>query len=757
MCRESVNFNFFYFCGIAVNLFCKKLKRLPDYFVVGLLGMIVGIAIFQVVGKCFSTNMVFLKVVADETPLFSRYYPLVIVPLVLIFTALIVKLPRMFAVALLPWICYIPFLFFDLNIFSIIVFILLSGITVCRTALLLPVSLFAAKIAIPGKYRLWLLLTVLFTAGFTACGVYMAHVALKVQFLCFGDWGIFTEVAANTLDGNFLLSNWHGGINFFSHHFMPGFFVLFTPLIWLFRSPYTTVVFGALTLWGSAMLIYYFARTRQLSPPYAFCLAMTYLLYPSLSNLNISIFYGFHVIYLFIPVFILFYVFYERERYMIAFLIFLYSLTVQETVGVFWVGWGVVQFLSGRKKDGIIYAVIGAVFFIICIKLIIPACGVTQYIYVQERYCHLGSGILEIMFSPIIKPYAFWGSLFTVKNLAVMLLLLAPSFMVAFNRPLLLLCSMPQLLFVFIQNNQEVINLCLQYQSETVAMIAVTCVLGLVAVLRNEKLTSWTKILMLGLLRKDMIHDRKNIASAMIAGLIVSSLLANYFYSLSYYGCHSFKPVAQRPDCTPVMDEIKKIVPPDIAVAASERVAAHFMIRNQVFPVSFDKEYRIYDLSDCLDGSSLFHNAMLDNKDYGLIWFKLYKNHQFFVFKKDAKNKYPKPVNPISPQDWEVSGQTMVMPELNDDFQVKAKLDKSQEGRLYLVCTVKLKRKINYECEINAHASFNNKNYYWLIPFGYGYYPASKTLPGEVFKVMLPLPVDWTGISSADIKIQEKR
>ena len=162
--------------------------------------------------------------------------------------------------------------------------------------------------------------------------------------------------------------------------------------------------------------------------------------------------------------FILFYIFHEREKYMIAFLIFLYSLTIQETVGVFWVGWGAVQFLSGKKKDGIIYAVIGAAFFIICIKLIIPACGVTQYIYVQERYSHLGAGIWEIIFSPVMKPYAFWGSFFTVKNLAVMLLLLAPAFMVAFNRPLLLLCSMPQLLFVFIQDNQEVINLCLQYQ-----------------------------------------------------------------------------------------------------------------------------------------------------------------------------------------------------------------------------------------------------------------------------------------------------
>jgi hypothetical protein len=357
----------------------------------------------------------------------------------------------------------------------------------------------------------------------------------------------------------------------------------------------------------------------------------------------------------------------------------------------------------------------------------------------------------------LIKPWAFWGSLLTVKNLAVVLLLLAPSFMVAFNRPLLLLCSAPQLLFVFIQNNQEVINLCLQYQSETVAMIAIASVLGLVAVLKNEKLPPWAKILMLGLFKNGLIPERKHIACAMVGGLICTSLMSNYFYSLSYYGCNSFKAIAKMPDCTPVMDEIKKIVPPDVVVAASERVAAHFMIRNQVFPVRFDKEYRIYDLGDCLDSSAQFHNEMLDNKDYGLIGFYLYKNHQFFVFKKNAVTKYPKPVNMVSQQNWELAGQTLPMPKLSNDFEVKVRTDKNPGGQLYLVCSVRIKRKVNYECEINVRASFNDKNYYWIIPFGYGYYPASKTLPGEVFKLTLPLPADWTGISSAAIKIQEKK
>ena len=100
-----------------MNLFCKKFKCLPDYFAVGLLGVIIGTAIFQVVGKCLGTNMVFLKVVSEDIPLFSPFYSVVIVPIVLIFTARIIKLPRMVSIALLPWALYIPFLFFELNIF----------------------------------------------------------------------------------------------------------------------------------------------------------------------------------------------------------------------------------------------------------------------------------------------------------------------------------------------------------------------------------------------------------------------------------------------------------------------------------------------------------------------------------------------------------------------------------------------------------------------------------------------------------------
>jgi uncharacterized membrane protein len=618
-------------------------KAFPCYFIIGLLGLTVGLAISQVVGECLSTDMVFLKVISPEKALFEPLYPVLFVLVAFFLIARYVESPRLVLLALLPWLLYTPLLFFDLNIFSIITFVALSGISICRLAIVLPGLSLAAKTLTAGKDRTWLLLTATVTAGFTAIGIYMSHVALKVQFLCFGDWGIFTEVAANTLAGKFLLTNWHGGINFFSHHFTPGFFLLFTPLIWLFNSPYTTIVFGALTLWGSAMLIYWFARTRQLDPPYAFCLALAYLLYPSLSNLNISIFYGFHIIYLFIPVFILFYVFYEREKYFIAFLIFLYSLTIQETVGTFWVGWGIIQFLAGRKRDGVIYAVIGAAFFIICVKLLIPACGTDNYIYFQERYSHLGTGIWGIMTSPVLHPAAFWGSLFTAKNLAILLLLL-PSFMVAFNRPLLLLCSAPQLLFVFIQNNQEVINLCLQYQSETVAMINVTAVIGLAAVLKNEKTTCWTRILFAGLLKRETFPEKSNIACAMVAGLIITSVLANYFCSLSYYGCYSFRPIGNMPDCTSVMNEMKKIVPPDAAVAASERLGAQLMIRNQVFPLSFEKEYRAYDLSDSLNDSARFHNAMLNSREYGLIWFKLYQGHQFFVFKKGAA----KPATPAA-------------------------------------------------------------------------------------------------------------
>lgn len=624
-------------------------KSFSGYFVTGLLGLIIGLAISQVFGECLSTDMVFLKVISPQNPLFEPFYPVILVIIALFLITRFMESPQLILPVLLPWILYVPLLYFDLNIFSIIVFIVLSGISICRLAIVLPVWPFAAKFLTAGKDRTWLLLTAIVTAGFTGMGIYMSHVALKVQFLCFGDWGIFTEVAANTLAGKFLLTNWHGGINFFSHHFTPGFFLLFTPLIWLFSSSYTTMVFGALTLWGSAMLIYWFARTRQLSPPCAFCLAFSYLLYPSLSNLNISIFYGFHIIYLFIPVFILFYVFYEREKYLIAFLIFLYSLTIQETVGTFWVGWGIIQFLAGRKRDGILYAVIGAAFFVICIKLLIPACGTADYIYVQERYSHLGTGIWGIMTSPVLHPAAFWGSLFTVKNLAVLLLLLLPSFMVAFNRPLLLLCSTPQLLFIFIQNNQEVINLCLQYQSETVAMINITAVIGLAAVMKNEKPTYWACILSAGLLKKGALPDKNNLACAMVAGLIVTSVMANYFCSLSYYGCYSFRPIGNMPDCTSVMNEIKKIVPPDAEVAVSERVGAQFMIRNQVFPLSFEKEYRIYDLSDSLNESAQFHNAMLNSREYGLVWFRLYQGHQFFVFKKGAAKSPGPPANPVIP------------------------------------------------------------------------------------------------------------
>ena len=293
---------------------------------------VAGAATARVCFDVVPTDMVYFLVRASETP---RLVPLA--GFVALFELLLLRVkPRRLLEVFAPFVLVLPFLPFPPSVNLLAAYAAAAGLTVYRAAL---VGAFDGKSARQFTGRLPLL-SGLLTVLMCALGVLASKLAYDRLFLTMSDWGIYTAMAWNTFHGEILRGTWPVP-DFSAGHFMPGFFFPMSVVFGLLPSVFTAFGCGALALWGSAVLVWLFARKRGFSRPYAAAFGLIWLLYPSVSNLNYTLFYGVNAIVSFIPVFFGFYLLYEAKRYKLAFLVFLFSLTLKETVGIFWLGWGI--------------------------------------------------------------------------------------------------------------------------------------------------------------------------------------------------------------------------------------------------------------------------------------------------------------------------------------------------------------------------------------------------------------------------------
>lgn len=513
-----------------------------------------------------ATDMVHFAVLGEQLP---RLLPLG--GCVLLFELLLFRLrPRTVLEVFAPFLLTLPFLSFGLNINLLIAYAAAAGLSVYRAAML---GAFDGETARKYLGRLpffclaaGLLLIVL--------GILASKYAYDRMFLTMLDWGVYAQTAWHTFHGDIMRGTWPGP-NFSEGHFMPGYFLTMALPYGLLPSVYTVFASGALALWGSAGLLYCFARQRGFSRPYAAAFGLVWLLCPSVANLNFTAFYGINAIVFFIPVFFCFHMLYEAKRFRLAFLVFLFSLTLKETVGIFWFGWGVVSFLEKRRRDGILYGAIGLVWFLLCLKVFIPHFAGNDYIF-YGQFQELGGGITDILLSPFTRPAEFWGQVFRVKNLQFVLLLLLPFFPGALNRPWLLGAGAFLLGFNFIRGSETIVNLVHQYQVETVAMFAVALVLGVRRVRAEGRLARLLSWQLTG-------ARRQNTRLAMTAGTVGCALFAHIFFAESFYGKNNFGRLSGFSDVREAVAGMRQQIPPGEPVNASLAVAPQFLFRNPLY------------------------------------------------------------------------------------------------------------------------------------------------------------------------------
>lgn len=641
-------------------------------------------------------------------------------------------------------------LFIPASFWCPVIFIFIAGIVVFRYA----AACFAAqsdpviqmKARTIRNIRVYLIILLL---GMIANGFCMQSFGLDALYLTYYDWGVYLSVTDNLLKGNGFVTN-PGGQSFLGSHFSPASILLLAPYIWLFYSKYALFILSSILLYSCGPMIYYFAKSRKIPEMQALLLAGCVIFSPSLINMNLTLFYGFHDIYFFMPLLILFFILYEKGRYAAAFAVFGLTLLIKETVPAFWVGMGFAFILYGRRKTGIWMIVAGVVYWLTVVKLVIPLIsGQAVYDY-AGRFEYLGHSLQEIALSPLLKPELFWSHLFRPECIFFGILLLLPLFLLCLSRPLLLTGGIISFVFICLQSSNQLQNICMQYQTEILALIFVNCVFAL------EKLNNPGERelpLIRFIATPAAANSRSAVAGAALTGTMATSLLAFFFFGQCLIGKNSYIPVFDKISWSSEIADIKALVPEKIPINATMDMAGHFILRNDVYPQFTPlQNYVLMDLNtefankkemDCLR-----RKILLDG--YKVIFSAASHGKHLVVYAKTLAQSQPDNIFTLkNEQEWDQCGDSVDID--NPDFKVKTKIQ-DKILKAYIRPAAQLK------CDANISISLvkNDDVLLFNSVFGNGVTPAFNSSPDQVFVITKTLTDDWDTCDNLQVKITSR-
>lgn len=655
--------------------------------------------------------------------------------------------------ALLPVLLLAPFFFINYGFYTLLAFLAMVPILIFRVVSIWP---YAIKLKWPqSNFFNLIIISALIAYLVILLTVFQVKLYNNLN-LDYFDWGSFLNIIDNTLNGKWFFSD-ALNTSLLAVHFQPGAVIILAPLIWFFHSEYTIFIINPLVLCSSGIILYLLALRKGISKNAALILSLSFLLCPTISNMSTSVFYGFHMVYLAIPLIALFFFLLDSKHNKSAFLIFLLSLTIKETVPVFWIGIGLVFLATGQKKTGLWLFIVSIIYYFAITKIIMPS--VPGYTDFMNRYEHLGGSYTEVIFSPLKNSPHFFAMLFRPSNIYLLILLLLPVFTVAFASPMLLLSGSIIYLFMSLQDVLFETNFS-HHLSEIASIIYITAIYGY---RKTETDTSnkWIKALLFKL--EDSIISRENIKTAALTSLLTASLLSFYYFSIScFFGKNDYQWLHSE-NCSEEIEKLKTLIPPGKNLSATSIVAAHFVLRNNLTPVSHcylpnisehtPGEYVLMELNRdkgtiSFNDIETFRYRVLSSDKYNLVYSSLKNDLAFLLLKKEPRKNMPTVLKKITEREWTLTGLPMKTD--NNDFSLRYEYKKDLRR---LIFHVRAEKKVNYD--VFMHVSFyqGTETYNQVFPFGFGFVPAYFADKGDVFSFTVP-----TGDDNREMKLKmEKR
>jgi len=566
-------------------------------------------------------------------------------------------------------------------------------------------------------------------------GFHMQEAAYNRLFLFYSDWGIYAEHYLKLASGGGSLHNWlvAGG------HWNGALNLLMTAALLVSPSPETMFLMNSLLIYSAVPLIYLLGRQLKLPPAVAVAFSLFFLFTPVVSNQPLSLFYSFHPINLLPSCFLLFFLFRERKWRAAAIGVLVFTLFVQETAAVFWFGYAFVLAAEKKYKTAAALAVSMAVVFVVLSHWVIPG-GATGMGANGENYnqmfhfSQLGNTPLEVVLSPVLRPTAFFMTLFAVNNFEFVLFLLLPFVFLLPYYPKLLLAGLPLLAGVILQSSRDLQNVVLQYGVELNCLVIAAAIFGAAKLYADG--------------------NRRKLRGALAAALFGVAALFLLAGKSPTYGKYSFSMILERPECDKLMLFLRSCLPPGETVYAPQRIRAHLL---------FDNPTR--DPKDPAASGSIYILEVLPGTDDDQVRRKLFDDptvipvtcvnwygHEFVVFRKLAK-VVPQPELPflkaVTPEEFAAFGPPVESD--SRDFRIRCRTTDRSVQLLFL-----LTRKAEGDFRFRIEATRGAESVPRVITFANGLRSVSRVEPGTAFFAEIPLP-EGSGPAAVKVGVTQTR
>ena len=580
----------------------------------------------------------------------------------------------------------------------------------------------------PHFKRAWMILgaTVLVYACWGAWWQYRSYSLLGMQWL---DWGHYYEALLNTWRGRFFHLNISHGC-FLGARFCPSLLIL-SPVLWAGIPGFFFA--GALAVAAGAWAVYGISREYGCGPGEALLWSLWYLLLPGTVNLMLPLLDGFHEVFLLLPASLGALYFYLRKRYWAAWALVIFSFGLRETAAFMFLGFGVTLFLTGRRRHGVFLAAASlaalALIFGVLMPLYRPA-G-TAYSHVTF-YPHLGNTVFEIALSPILRPAAFWGRIFSLHSLWYCAALFIPFAFTAFSAPKWLFPMVCDFVMVLVDERFDSQTLLRHYQCAMLITLTAAALEAL-RLAREGRAPRWAGWFLTGMPRV------RKLFFGMAAGTFAATLGMTLFFT-QVPGLPGSDPrLGEWSDAREFVGSFVRLIEPGAEVTAGPRLASFLVGTHETF-FDYDdesqlKRYVFIESFVPTYNEHRFRRKLLKSPEWTLLKSEYLDERLVQLFEHvPRKTDLPRPVRLLGDADWRACGDEIPsgMPELS--------LRGMTDGKS-LIVSVRVNSRLRCDVGFSLTLDFHDApRTVFFDSFGHGIYPADFASPGEVYTFAVPLP-----------------
>jgi uncharacterized membrane protein len=403
------------------------------------------------------------------------------------------------------------------------------------------------------------------------------------------DLGIFTNTMYNFVFGHGYFSAVKGGIQLFSDHQSPSFW-LFSPAFWMFPSPLTLLWQQAILISLSGWLTWKWSLrilseegrgtlTQEQAKILAWFFAWAAWLSPAFRNANA---FDFHPEVILLPAF-LFGVFHwdspRRGLRVLAWLSLLVALGGKESSGPVAAGVGLALSwaLPRVRLQGMVLSGLGVLVFLFDLKVVPGWVNASTGSTTQESayayaglYSQYGEGLLSLFLAPILKPLIFWPQILNFARVKFLFFTLAPLAFLPLLHRAAWLALLPAYGMLFLSQGDHRVNIQYHYGMEPSVGLLLFLPFGVLRLLRMSKETG------------------KWMSRGMEQGILTGILCALVFFGLIAHQkseVHRVRQWTLDPHLEFVQAQILAAIPKQRTLLASDALVPHLSLRPWVHPL----------------------------------------------------------------------------------------------------------------------------------------------------------------------------